>query len=181
MAPGSSARAFAPDEVLEFTRTFDAPRALVWRMWKDPAHMVRWHGPEGYWLIDCEIDFRAGGKWSRTMSRAADHAHRIYGEYLEIREPERLVFTYINDFDEHEMVVTLDFTERDGKTEMRFHQAPFISVEERDSHGIGWGSSLDLLNTYVQRVAAEGDGRPVGRARSDGVADDVVKVRGKST
>jgi uncharacterized protein YndB with AHSA1/START domain len=180
MAASSKARDFAPDEVLEFTRIFDAPRALVWRMWKDPEHMVRWHGREGYWLIDCEIDFRVGGKWSRTMSRASDHAHRIYGEYLEIREPERLVFTYINDFDEHEMVVTLDFTERGGKTEMRFHQAPFLSVEERDSHGIGWSSGLDLLNDYVRKVVAAGDERPLGRPRSEGLADDIIKVGGKS-
>ena len=47
MATSSEARQYAPDEVLEFTRTFDAPLALVWRLWRDPEHMVRWYGPEG--------------------------------------------------------------------------------------------------------------------------------------
>jgi uncharacterized protein YndB with AHSA1/START domain len=178
MARSNEARAYAPDEVLEFDRTFDAPRELVWKMWKDPEHMVRWHGPEGYWLTDCHIDFRVGGKWSRTMSRAADHAHRIYGEYLEIREPERLRFTYINDFDHHEMVVSLDFAERDGTTSMHFHQAPFISVEERDSHAWGWASGLGLLASYLVQVKAA-DGRIVGQPRRDGVAEDIIALRKK--
>jgi uncharacterized protein YndB with AHSA1/START domain len=174
----SSRPAYQPDEVLEFSRIFDAPRELVWRLWRDPEHMVRWHGPEGYWLIDCQLDFRVGGKWSRTMSRAADHAHRIYGEYLEIREPERLQFTYINDFDKHEMVVTLDFEDSGGKTLMHFHQAPFVSVEERDSHGWGWRSGLELLASYLIKVKAAG-GEPVGRPRREGVAEDLIALRRK--
>ncbi len=176
MARSSEARAHRPEEVLEFTRVFDAPPALVWRMWRDPEHMVRWHGPEGFWLTDCELDFRVGGKWSRTMSRAADHAHRIYGEYLEIEEEERLRFTYINDYDGHEMVVTLDFSERDGKTEMRFHQAAFTTIEDRDAHGWGWMSGFDLLASYLAKVKAA-DGRLVGQPRRDGVAEDIAALR----
>jgi uncharacterized protein YndB with AHSA1/START domain len=176
--PSSSARTYAPDKVLEFTREFDAPLALVWKLWRDPEHMVRWHGPEGYWLTACEIDFRVGGKWRRCMSRSADHAHWIYGEYLEIEEPRRLVFTYINDFDEHPMVVSLDFSERAGRTVMHFHQAPFVSVEERDSHGIGWRSGLDLFAEYLARVKAAGGG-VVGEPRMSGVADDLVALRTK--
>jgi uncharacterized protein YndB with AHSA1/START domain len=178
MARSNEAKAYAPDEVLEFDRTFEAPLALVWKLWKDPEHMVRWHGPEGYWLTECSIDFRVGGKWARCMSRAADHAHRIWGEYLEIDEPRRLVFTYINDFDEHETVVSLDFAEVDGKTLMHFRQAPFLTVEERDSHGWGWMSGLDLLADYLFKVTAN-DGRPVGLPRRDGVAEDLVAARAR--
>jgi uncharacterized protein YndB with AHSA1/START domain len=165
-----------PDEVLEFTREFDAPLALVWRLWRDPEHIVRWHGPEGYWLTSCEIDFRVGGKWRRCMSRAADHAHWIYGEYLEIDEPRRLAFTYINDFDEVEMVVSVDFEERGGRTVMHFRQAPFPSVEERDSHGWGWRSGMDLFEGYLARVKAAGGG-VVGKPRIAGEADDIRALR----
>ena len=176
MAKSIEAQAYARDEVLEFEREFDAPRALVWKLWKDPEHMVRWHGPEGYWLTHCEIDFRVGGKWKRCMSRAADHAHWIYGEYLEIDEPHRLVFTYVNDFDPFETVVELDFSERDGRTLMRFRQAPFPTVEERDSHGWGWSSGLDLFAAYLTQVKAA-RGAPVGRPRREGLAEDLVALR----
>jgi uncharacterized protein YndB with AHSA1/START domain len=147
-------------------------------MWKDPEHMIRWHGPEGLWLTSCEIDFRVGGKWRRCMSRAEDHTHWIHGTYLEVREPERLQFTYVNEYDEHEMIVTLDFAERDGKTEMHFHQAPFLSVEERDGHAWGWASGLDLLAAYLLKVKAA-DGRLVGRPRIDGVAEDIIAARAR--
>lgn len=176
MPKSTKARTYAPDEVLAFEREFDAPLALVWKLWRDPEHMVRWHGPEGYWLTHCEIDFRVGGKWRRCMSRAADHAHWIYGEYLEIDEPHRLVFTYINDFDPFESVVELDFSEQGGRTLMRFRQAPFPTVEERDSHGWGWMSGLGLFASYLAQVKAA-DGRLVGRPRRDGVADDIVALR----
>lgn len=176
MAASNRARGLGPDEVLEFDRVFEAPLALVWKMWREPEHMVRWYGPEGYWLTHCELDFRVGGTWKRCMSRAADHAHWIRGEYLEIVEPTRLVFTYINDYDEHEMVVSLDFAERGGRTHMHFHQAPFVTVAERDSHGWGWHSSLDLLADYVVHVAAA-DGAPVGRPRIEGDAADLVALR----
>jgi uncharacterized protein YndB with AHSA1/START domain len=176
MAKSIEERAHARDEVLEFEREFDAPAALVWKLWKDPEHMVRWHGPEGYWLTHCEIDIRVGGKWKRCMSRAADHAHWIYGEYLEIDEPHRLVFTYVNDFDPFETVVELDFSERDGRTLMRFRQAPFPTVEERDSHGWGWSSGLDLFAAYLTQVKAA-RGAPVGRPRREGLAEDLVALR----
>ena len=176
MAQSNSAPAYAPDEVLEFTRVFDAPPELVWRMWREPEHMVRWYGPEGLWLTHCDIDFRVGGEWRRCMSGAANYTHWIYGKYLEIDEPRRLSFTYINDYDAHETVVTLDFAERDGKTEMRFHQAPFSSVKERDGHGWGWSSGLDLLAAYLLKVKAA-DGRAVGQPRIDGVAEDLTAAR----
>jgi uncharacterized protein YndB with AHSA1/START domain len=172
----SSVRTFAPDETLEFSRTFDAPRDLVWRMWRDPEHMVRWHGPEGFWLTSCEIDFRVGGKWRRCMSHAEDHAHWIHGEYLEIREPERLRFTYINEYDPFETVVTLDFEDVGGKTLMRFHQAPFPTEEEHTSHGWGWNSAMQLLADYLVQVVAN-DGKPAGHPRIDGVAADIIAIR----
>ena len=178
MATRTEARTYAPDEVLAFEREFDAPAALVWKLWKDPEHMVRWHGPEGYWLTHCEVDFRVGGKWRRCMSRAADHAHWIYGEYLEIDEPRRLVFTYVNDFDPFETVVELDFEERYGRTLMRFRQAPFPSVEERDSHGGGGRAGFGLLAAYLALVMAA-DGRLVGQPRRDGVAEDIVALRNR--
>jgi uncharacterized protein YndB with AHSA1/START domain len=176
VASSSSAVHVPSGEGLDLVRTFDAPRALVWKMWQDPEHMVRWHGPEGFWLDDCEIDFRVGGKWRRTMSHSPGHAHLIYGTYLEIEEPSRLSFTYINGYDEFEMVVTLDFAEVDGRTVMHFKQAPFVSDEERSSHGWGWESGLSLLAAYVIKVKAAG-GEPVGRPRKDGVAEDIIAAR----
>jgi len=176
MAQSNSVTAEQAALVLEFDRLFDAPRPLVWRMWRDPEHMVRWHGPEGYALLSCDIDFRVGGKWRRCMSNGPGHAHWIRGEYLEIDEPSRLSFTYINEYDGFETVVTMDFVDEAGKTRMHFRQTPFISVEERDGHGWGWNSGFDVFDRYVAQFIDD-DWRPRGRPRSDGVAEDIVAAR----
>jgi uncharacterized protein YndB with AHSA1/START domain len=66
--------------------------------------------------------------------------------------PERLVFTFIwDDEPDHEMLVTVTFADRSGKTEMTFRQAPFTSVESRDSHVEGWDECFDRLEAYVAR------------------------------
>ena len=177
MVRNSSATAEQRDLVLEIDRVFDAPRALIWRLWRDPEHMVRWHGPEGYALVDCDIDFRVGGKWRRCMSNGPGHAHWISGEYLEIEEPGRLSFTYVNEYDGFETVVTMDFLEVEGgRTRMLFRQTPFISKEERDGHGWGWDSGFEVLARYLEQFIDE-DWRPKGRPRSDGVAEDIAAAR----
>lgn len=172
----SSERRAESELVLEIVRDFDAPPALVFKMWREPEHMVRWHGPEGFALTACEIDFRVGGTWRRCMSKGPGHAHWISGVYREIVEPSRLSFTYVNDYDDHEMLVTMDFVDVDGRTRMYFRQAPFLSIEERDGHSWGWNSGMDLLADYVRRVSRI-DPQPVGRPRIDGVAADIVAAR----
>jgi uncharacterized protein YndB with AHSA1/START domain len=175
--PSNSATAEQRELVLEIDRIFEAPRELVWRLWRDPEHMVRWHGPEGYALKACEMDFRVGGKWRRCMSMHPGHEHWISGEYLEIVEPERLSFTYINAFDGFETVVTMDFSEiAPGRTRMLFRQTPFISREERDAHGWGWRSGFELFAHYLAAFTNE-DWRPTGRPRIEGVAADIIAAR----
>lgn len=173
MAQSSSFERLAAEQVLEITRVFEAPPALVFKMWSDPEHMVRWHGPEGFALTHCEHEFREGGAWRRCMSQGSGHAHWISGMYREIRPFERLSFTYINDYDQFETLVEMDFRDLGGRTEMRFRQSPFISVEERDGHGWGWNSGFDLLAAYLLRFNGI-ETTPIGRPRVDGVAEDLI-------
>lgn len=173
----TSATAEQRELVLEIDREFAAPPALVWRLWRHPEHLVRWHGPEGYVLLHHEQDFRVGGTWRRCMSSGPGHAHWISGEYLEIDEPNRLSFTYINARDGFETVVTMDFSEpAPGRTRMQFRQTPFISREERDAHGWGWRSGFTLFEHYLAQFTDD-DWRPKGRPRSDGVAEDIAAAR----
>jgi uncharacterized protein YndB with AHSA1/START domain len=175
--PRTDATAEQADLVLEIDRVFDAPRELVWRLWRDPEHMVRWHGPEGYWLIHCEMDFRVGGHWRRCMSNGPDHTHWISGTYLEIEEPSRLRFSYVNAYDGFETEVSLEFRDTgDGRTRMLFRQSPFISAEECAGHGWGWRSGFDVFDRYVAQFI-DSDWQPKGAPRRDGVAEDIVAAR----
>src|ERR1700733_3652659 len=84
---------------LVFTRVFDAPRSLVFAAWTEPKHLAAWWGPKGFTNPVCEMDVRRGGAIRIVMRAPADvqaHArgdHPMGGVFLEVVEPERLVFT----------------------------------------------------------------------------------------
>lgn len=77
-------------------RTFDAPRATVWRAWTDPAIAAQWWHPHEVTVPpeSVEIDLRVGGGYAYLMIDPTGGRWPTMGEYLEIREPERLRFTW---------------------------------------------------------------------------------------
>lgn len=132
---------------LTITRVFDAPRALVFRMWTDPDHAVNWMGPRDYPAVSYEQDVRVGGKWRGCLQSTDDPADMLWqgGTFLEIVPPEKLAFTFAWD-GEPETVVTVFLTEMDdGRTRMVFHQTPFETPGNRDGHRGGWDSCFDRL------------------------------------
>jgi uncharacterized protein YndB with AHSA1/START domain len=179
------ARAAANDDgkVLELEHLFDAPRALVFKLWSSPEHIVRWWGPKGLYLSHCEMDFRVGGEWRFCMQPQQHPGHWIHGVYGEIRTPERLSFTYINDNDGHQMLVTLNFLERDGKTLLKFRQSQFFTVAERDAHGEGWSETFDIFESYLRLFQANALSETrLGWRQGDGVEADLKAaiIRGRA-
>jgi uncharacterized protein YndB with AHSA1/START domain len=144
------------DRVLVITRLLDAPRALVFKVWSQPEHLVHWWGPKGFTAPSCEMDLRPGGAWRACIRSPEGTEHRMQGSYREIVEPERLVFTFAWEDDEgepgHQTLVTVTFAEQDGKTRLTFHQATFESDESRDSHHGGWSECFDRLEDYLARL-----------------------------
>ena len=66
------------------TRVFDAPRDLVFRMWTDPAHLMRWWGPRGYTNPVCELDARIGGSIFVRMRAPSGRVVLMNGAFREI-------------------------------------------------------------------------------------------------
>ena len=76
------------------SRTFDAPRHLVFKAWTDPTFPPRWMlGPEGWTMPVCEIDLRVGGEWHFVWRKSDGTEMAMRGTYKEIVPPERLVST----------------------------------------------------------------------------------------
>jgi len=144
-----------PELVLE--RVFDAPRALVWRAWTDHDQAVKWMGPATCPAKKIEGDFRPGGKWRTILDgtqQGRDLCHG--GEYREIVEPERLVFTFAWDetpeMPGNEMLVELTFEELGPKkTKVTLRQTQFLNVEQRDGHTIGWSGTFDRLEAFLSK------------------------------
>jgi uncharacterized protein YndB with AHSA1/START domain len=154
--PATSTAATESSREVVITRVFDAPRALVFKAWTNPEHLVRWWGPHGFTVLKCEMDSRVGGGWYIRMRSAQGREDRQRGVFREIVAPERLVFTYAFE-DEvgkrgHETIVTVTFTDDAGKTRLTVHQAIFESDEMRNDHVRGWGETLERLTDYVSNI-----------------------------
>jgi uncharacterized protein YndB with AHSA1/START domain len=149
-----AARPPAPDRVLLFTRVFDAPRNLVYRAWTDPKQLVKWFAPEGFCVTFLEMDLRPGGAWRKCMRSPEGIDYWRHGTYVEVVEPERLVFTYVSDDPasdpDHQTIVTMIFEDQGVKTLMTFRQQEFESGAARDSHRFGWGSCMDRFAAWLQ-------------------------------
>ena len=75
------------------SRTFAAPRELVFEVWTKVEHFTRWFGPHGAEVIGCQIDPRPGGVL-RFAHRSQDGTTlHLKGTFVEVVENERLVFT----------------------------------------------------------------------------------------
>lgn len=111
----------ADQPTLMMTRTFDAPRRLVWKALSEPEHVVRWFGPHSHTNRAVTFDFREGGKWRIESTTPEGEMIGFFGEFREIAAPEKLTQTFA--FDAlPEGVYSLDtvvLEERDGKTVYR--------------------------------------------------------------
>ncbi len=156
MGPRAEARAVADDELL-IERTFDAPAALVFRIWEKPEHMQRWWGPKDFTCTSLSLDFRPGGKWRACIHADAYGESWMSGVFREIERDRRIVFSFKwedgNEQPGVDTLVTVEFQELNGRTVQSFHQTPFVSVEIRDSHVSGWNECIDREAAYAEAMA----------------------------
>ncbi|MEV8630243.1 SRPBCC family protein [Streptosporangium sp. NPDC051023] len=133
------------DTELVLSRTFAAPRALVFDAFTRPELLRRWHGARGWQLVVCEVDLRPGGAW-RFVSRGPDGAEMGHGGvYVDVEAPGRLVQTEIYDgWEAGAALVTTVFDEHEGRTAMTA-TVRYPSREVRDS----------VLRTPMERGASQ--------------------------
>ena len=135
---------------LAITRVFDAPPERVWREWTSPEAFADWFGgPQSEVpLSSVQIDVRPGGAWRATMFSGSDRREiRWVGEYQEVVEPERLVFTVSDrpEEDVYELVTVVLIDLGDGRTEMRFEQRGHMRPDQYERAGQGWGTFFDRI------------------------------------
>jgi uncharacterized protein YndB with AHSA1/START domain len=109
------------DRDVVMTRTFQAPRALVWDCHTKPELVRRWLlGPPGWTMPVCEIDLRVGGRYRYVWRNMDGRDMGMGGTYRELDAPVRSVSTEL--FDEDwtggETLVTMTLEEHDGVTQL---------------------------------------------------------------
>lgn len=142
----------AATDALVVSRRFDAPRALVFRMFTEPRHVVRWLGCAPESDVTFRNDLRAGGAFVSEGRLPDGTVNRVWGTYREVAEPERLVFTWsweAGTFKGADTLVTVILSEKDGGTDLTLRHEAFVDDQARDLHGQGWGMCLDKIASLL--------------------------------
>ncbi len=149
---------------LVITRTFDAPRNVVWQGWTEPERVQKWWGPRSFTAPFIKIDFRVGGEYLYCMRSPDGKDYWSKGTYREIVAPERIVLT--DSFADEkgntvpasyyrmspdfalESAATLVFEEDGGKTVFTLR---YLGIPDGDFENaqVGWNESLDKLAEYL--------------------------------
>ena len=145
------------DTTIVLTRTFNAPRRLVWEAMTVPVKMRRWMlAPPGWTLAVCECEARVGGALRLAWkSEDADPAMTLQGVFTEVVLHERMVHTETMVMGSGEslgsLLETHEFAEKNGVTTMRITQA-YDSKEARDG-AIASGMENGMEAGYKQMDA----------------------------
>ena len=153
------------DLEIVLTRTFNAPRDLVWEAMSKPELLKQWlFGPPGWSMTECEDDLRVGGQFRWAWSGPAGAAMAMHGVYREVNPPERIVRTETFDFgcdvQAGEQLSTLVLAEDRGKTNLTL-TVLYDSKEARDgalASGMekGVAAGYDRLEEMLATKAAVG-------------------------
>jgi uncharacterized protein YndB with AHSA1/START domain len=129
------------DREVKVTRSFNAPRALVYRAYTEPDLMRRWLlGPPGWSMPVCEMDVRVGGRFRwRWRSDDGKQEFGFSGVYREIQPSSKIVHTEAYEpgtvgggYPGEEALVTVTFAEDGGRTTLTTLM-DFGSKEARDA------------------------------------------------
>jgi uncharacterized protein YndB with AHSA1/START domain len=154
------------------SRTFNAPRNLVWKAWTELEHM-QWWGPKGVTIHHAKLDLRPGGTFHYCMK--TPEGREMWGKWAirEVVKPERLVF--VNSFSDeaggltrHPMsphwplglLSTVTFVAQGDKTLITIEWLPLNATEiehktfdeGHESMKNGWGGTLDRLAEHLAKA-----------------------------
>ena len=138
---------------VKFHRVLTAPPSRIYRAFLDPDAMAKWLPPHGFTGKVHEMDARVGGRYKMSFTNfSTGNSHSFGGEYLELVENEKLV--YSDRFDDPnlpgEMRTTIVLKPVSCGTELSIEQGGIPDVIPTEMCYLGWQESLQLLAQLVQ-------------------------------
>jgi uncharacterized protein YndB with AHSA1/START domain len=137
---------------LEIKRFIRASRDRVYAAWTDPAQLKKWFGPENVQTRHLIADVRVGGQFRWDLTDQEGKEITISGEYREVEPGKKIVFTWKHEENEdwrnHSSLVTVEFFDREGGTEIQLTHENLPTEASRDDHEQGWNSVLNKLEKF---------------------------------
>ena len=142
------------DREVRISRSFRAPRELVFRAWLDPEQIVAWMAPAGLKVprSSVNVDARVGGRIEYSMlDPSSGQEYPVVFEIVEISEPELLLFESPAQpelgFPERTSTRVV-FEENGDETTVTVTQGPHTDQTIADAQA-GWTSIFDKLDALL--------------------------------
>ena len=143
------------DRTIAMSRTFDAPRDVVFAAHTQAEHVRHWWGRGN--PLDADLDLTPGGRW-RFVEHADGQEHAFRGEFREIDPPTGFTWTFeYEPMPGHVAVERYEFTESDGRTTVSV-RTTFDNQQDRDTmieSGMEAGAeqSYQALDAYLAELS----------------------------
>ncbi len=140
----ASSQAVKPSLTLK--RRLNAAPEKVYAAWTNPAHLVKWFGPDSGPITRAETDVRVGGLYRIEFSTEDGEQHSVGGEYREVEQDRKLAFTWAwRTMPERESFVTVMIKPEGQGCILTLIHEQFADEPARDRHEYGWIGCLDKL------------------------------------
>ena len=141
------------ETTLEITRTLKAPVEKVYKTWTEPQHITKWFGCAKTGEAKVTQDLRVGGSFRVEMHCTDGEIPVVYGEYKEVVENKKLVYTWTNNSMEYpaeNTLVTVEFISKGNETELKLKHENFTKPVSAQGHSYGWGDSLEKFASLFE-------------------------------
>jgi uncharacterized protein YndB with AHSA1/START domain len=146
---------------LMLTRLINAPPAMVYRAWTDPALLKEWFTPRPWTVARVEVDVRPGGSSLVVMRSPEGQEFPNPGVYLEVVPDKKLVFTdaYTSAWqpsDKPFMTGILTFENESGKTRYTAVVKHWTDADYQQHVQMGfdegWGKATDQMEALLAKL-----------------------------
>ena len=137
---------------LRIQRVLAYPPERVFDAWTQAATLSRWFAPsDDIASIVHVLEPRVGGSYRIEMKRKDGTSHSVIGRYLEVKRPERLVFTWAWDDrpEDGQTLVTVEFAKSGGGTALTLLHEKFPTEDARTQHNAGWVGCLGRIERVL--------------------------------
>ena len=160
-------------EQFSISRTFNAPKQLVFDAFTNAEALAQWWGPVNMPIDVLQLDFRPQGLFHYRMNAAGEARYGIF-RYVAIEEPNKI--QWINSFSNEageiiqapfpglvfpkEVMNILTLTEENGITTLHLTGYPVNASEEEENTyysmfagmNMGFTGTLNQLEEYLNKV-----------------------------
>lgn len=144
----------AADLEIVSARLLSAPRELVFRAFSDPEQLAQWWGPKGFTNTIHEFHFKPGGRWRFVMQAPDGARYENESEFLEVVEPERIVFLHLGPV--HRFEMTMTFAEGAEQTRLTWRMRHESAEEHARMKGFipaANEENFDRLEAHLEKMS----------------------------